>query len=44
MLFLVGGLPRFGYSSYGYASSGIVGMLTIVALRLPTPLCTDVKI
>ena len=34
ILFLVGGLPRFGYHSYGYGPSGIVGVLTIVALVL----------
>ncbi len=34
ILFLVGGLPRFGYHSYGYGPSGIVGVLAIVALVL----------
>jgi uncharacterized protein DUF3309 len=32
ILFLVGALPNFGYHSYGYAPSGIVGVLVIVAL------------
>ena len=34
ILLLVGGLPNFGYHSYGYAPSGIVGVLVIVALVL----------
>ena len=36
VLFLFGGLPRWGYHSYGYAPSGIVGvvLLVIVALLL----------
>jgi Protein of unknown function (DUF3309) len=32
VLLLVGGLPRWGYHSYGYAPSGIVGVVLIVAL------------
>ena len=34
ILFLVGGLPRFGYHSYGYAPSGFVGVLVIILLVL----------
>jgi uncharacterized protein DUF3309 len=34
ILLLFGGLPRWGYHSYGYAPSGIVGVLVIVALVL----------
>jgi hypothetical protein len=34
ILFLVGGLPRFGYHSYGYAPSGFTGVLVIVLLVL----------
>ena len=36
VLFLFGGLPRWGYHSYGYAPSGVVGvvLLVIVALLL----------
>ena len=30
VLFLVGGLPRWGYHSYGYAPSGFAGVLLIV--------------
>jgi hypothetical protein len=29
---LFGGLPNWGYHSYGYAPSGIVGVLVIVFL------------
>jgi hypothetical protein len=32
VLFLVGGLPRWGYHSYGYAPSGIAGAVLIVVL------------
>ena len=32
VLFLVGGLPNWGYHSYGYAPSGIVGVVLIVVL------------
>ena len=32
ILFLVGGLPNFGYHSYGYAPSGLAGVLVIVLL------------
>ena len=31
---LMGGLPRWGYHSYGYTPSGIVGVLVIVFLVL----------
>lgn len=34
VLFLVGGLPRFGYHSYGYAPSGFAGVLVVVLLVL----------
>jgi hypothetical protein len=32
ILFLVGGLPNFGFHSYGYAPSGLAGILVIVLL------------
>ena len=34
ILFLVGGLPNFGYHSYGYAPSGLAGVLVNVLLVL----------
>jgi Protein of unknown function (DUF3309) len=34
VLFLVGGLPRFGYHSYGYGPSGLAGVLVVVLLVL----------
>ena len=34
ILLLFGGLPRWGYHSYGYAPSGIVGVLVVVFLAL----------
>jgi len=34
VLFLVGGLPRWGYHSYGYAPSGFAGVVLIVLLVL----------
>jgi hypothetical protein len=34
ILFLVGGLPRWGYHSYGYGPSGIAGVLVIVCVGL----------
>ena len=34
ILFLVGGLPRFGYHSYGYGPSGLAGVLVVVLLVL----------
>ncbi|MDH3443849.1 MAG: DUF3309 domain-containing protein [Deltaproteobacteria bacterium] len=30
VLFLVGGLPRWGYHSYGYGPSGILGVALLV--------------
>ncbi|HXG18703.1 MAG TPA: DUF3309 family protein [Methylomirabilota bacterium] len=33
-LVLVGGLPRFGYHSYGYGPSGLAGVLVLVLLML----------
>jgi len=33
-LFLVGGLPNWGYHSYGYAPSGFVGAVLIVVLNM----------
>ncbi len=32
ILFLVGGLPRWGYHSYGYAPSGLAGVVLVVLL------------
>jgi hypothetical protein len=34
ILCLVGGLPRWGYHSYGYRPAGIVGVLGIVFVVL----------
>ena len=34
ILFLVGGLPRWGYHSYGYAPSGLVGVVLIALVIL----------
>jgi len=34
IVFLVGGLPNWGYHSYGYAPSGIVGVVLIIVLIL----------
>ena len=34
LLLLFGGLPRWGYHSYGYGPSGIVGTILIVVLIL----------
>jgi len=34
ILLLFGGLPRWGYHSYGYGPSGIVGTILIIALIL----------
>jgi hypothetical protein len=34
IVFLVGGLPKWGYHSYGYAPSGITGVVLIVLLIL----------
>jgi len=30
VLFLLGGLPRWGYHSYGYAPSGLAGVVILV--------------
>jgi hypothetical protein len=34
ILLLVGALPNFGYHSYGYAPSGLVGVVVIILLVL----------
>jgi Protein of unknown function (DUF3309) len=34
ILFLIGGLPGWGYHSYGYAPSGFVGVAVIVLVVL----------
>jgi hypothetical protein len=34
ILFLVGGLPNWGYHSYGWGPSGIVGVVLIVVIVL----------
>ncbi len=34
VLFLVGGLPNWGYHSYGYAPSGLTGVVLIVLVIL----------
>ena len=34
ILFLVGGLPNWGFHSYGYGPSGIVGTILIIVLIL----------
>ena len=34
IVLLLGGLPNFGYHSYGYAPSGFLGVLVIVFLVL----------
>ena len=34
ILLLFGGLPNFGYHSYGYFPSGIIGVILIVLLIL----------
>ena len=34
LLLLFGGLPRWGYHSYGYRPSGIVGVILVVVLIL----------
>ncbi|MGB7949308.1 MAG: DUF3309 family protein [Candidatus Binatia bacterium] len=33
-LFLVGGLPNWGYHSYGFAPSGILGVVLLVVVVL----------
>ena len=32
ILFVVGALPNFGYHSYGYAPSGLFGVVALVLL------------
>ena len=32
VLFLLGGLPRWGYHSYGYVPSGFAGVVLVVLL------------
>jgi hypothetical protein len=34
ILLLFGGLPRWGYHSYGYAPSGVIGTILIIVLIL----------
>ena len=34
ILLLVGALPNFGYHSYGYAPSGLVGVIVVILLVL----------
>lgn len=34
IVFLLGGLPRWGYHSYGWGPSGIVGVVLLVVLVL----------
>jgi hypothetical protein len=34
ILLLVGGLPRFGYHSYGYGPSGLAGVVLLVVIIL----------
>jgi hypothetical protein len=34
ILFLFGGLPHWGYHSYGYAPSGFIGVAVIVLIVL----------
>ena len=34
VLFLVGGLPRWGYHSYGYTPSGLAAVLPVVLVIL----------
>jgi len=34
VLFLVGGLPRWGYHSFGFAPSGIAGVVLLVVVVL----------
>jgi hypothetical protein len=34
IVLLLGGLPRWGYHSYGYAPSGLIGVGVIVLLLL----------
>lgn len=34
ILLVVGALPNFGYHSYGYAPSGLLGVLVLILLVL----------
>jgi Protein of unknown function (DUF3309) len=34
LVLLFGGLPRWGYHSYGYGPSGVVGVILIIVLIL----------
>ena len=34
VLFLVGGLPNWGYHTYGFAPSGVAGVVLLVAVVL----------
>lgn len=34
VLLLLGGLPRWGYHSYGYRPSGIIGVILVIVLIL----------
>lgn len=34
ILFLVGGLPRWGYHAYGYGPSGLAGVVMIIIVIL----------
>jgi uncharacterized protein DUF3309 len=34
ILLLFGGLPRWGYHSYGYRPSGIIGVILVIVLIL----------
>ena len=34
LVFLFGGLPHWGYHSYGYAPSGLAGVLVLVLVVL----------
>ena len=34
IVFLMGGLPRWGYHSYGWGPSGVVGVVLLVVLVL----------
>ncbi len=34
ILFVVGGLPTWGYHSYGYAPSGVGGLVVIILLTM----------
>lgn len=34
ILLLVGGLPNWGYHSYGYAPGGVIGVILVIVLIL----------